>query len=182
MESYIQISKINDFLYSPRSLYLHGVYETFSDRVYHEKAQIVGRLNHENIENGTYSSAKRFLQGVPVYCEKYNLGGKIDIYDSLLKLLIERKTKIKNPHIHLGLKCQLWAQMFAMEEMGYQISGLRIQSLEDNKRYVIDKPTKFDVLEFEKVLKNMREYDFRESVCEPSLSRCDVSIYRHLSY
>jgi CRISPR-associated protein Cas4 len=182
MESYIQISKINDFLYSPRSLYLHSVYETFSDKVYHEQAQIMGRLNHENIEKGTYTTAKRFLQGLPVYSEKYNLGGKIDIYDSLLKLLIERKTRIKNPHIYRGLKYQLWAQMFAMEEMGHKVLGLRIQSLEDNKRYVVDKPSEHDILEFETVLQNMREYVPSEDACTQDLEHCGASIYRHLGY
>ena len=95
MEEYIQISKINDFLYSPKSLYLHSVYESFDQDIYHEEPQKVGKLNHENIDQGKYSTAKKFLQGIPVYSEKYNIGGKIDIYDCEKKALIERKTKVK---------------------------------------------------------------------------------------
>ena len=35
------------------------------------------------------------LQGIPVYCEKYNLIGKIDTFDSVKGILTERKKKIK---------------------------------------------------------------------------------------
>lgn len=49
MEPYIQISKINDFVYCPMSLYLHGMYEGFSQRAYHARPQVVGKINHEAI-------------------------------------------------------------------------------------------------------------------------------------
>lgn len=67
MEPYIQISKINDFLYSPKSLYIHSVYESFNQSVYHESPQKVGTLVHQNIEAGTYTTAKRYIQGMAVY-------------------------------------------------------------------------------------------------------------------
>lgn len=178
MESYIQISKINDFLYSPQSLYLRSVYESFDTDIYHEEAQIVGKLNHENIEEGKYSTAKRYLQGTTVYSEKYNLGGKIDIYDQQTKTLIERKTKIHK--LHQGHKYQLYAQMFALEEMGHKVEKLCIQSLRDNKRYVIPPPDFIDIREFERTLQEMRDYDARKR--DPFLYRCDLSIYKHLSY
>jgi CRISPR/Cas system-associated exonuclease Cas4 (RecB family) len=54
MESYIPISKINDFLYCPLSLYLHLSYEEFDQKNYHEEAQTAGKLVHKNIENQTY--------------------------------------------------------------------------------------------------------------------------------
>lgn len=178
MESYIQISKINDFLYSPQSLYLHSVYESFSEDIYHEEVQVVGKLNHQNIEDGKYSTAKKFLQGTSVYSEKYNLGGKIDIYNKETKELIERKTKIKR--IHRGLEFQLYAQMFALEEMGYEVKELAIQSLRDNRHYTVLLPDTIDIRDFEKTLKAMRDYDVTKK--DPNLYRCDLSIYRHLSY
>lgn len=178
MESYIQISKINDFLYSPQSLYLHSVYESFTEDVYHEEAQVVGKLNHENIDKGTYSSAKRYLQGMAVYSEKYNLGGKIDIYDQKTKTLIERKTRVSK--VHLGMRFQLYAQMFALEEMGYEVKDLFIHSLRDNRRYSVPPINPLILSEFEKVLKQMRDYDARTN--DPNLYRCNLSIYRHLSY
>ena len=62
MESYIQISKINDFLYCPLSLYLHIAYDELDKREYQETAQIAGKIVHENIEKGEYSSAKDFCR------------------------------------------------------------------------------------------------------------------------
>jgi CRISPR-associated protein Cas4 len=178
MESYIPISKINDFTYSPQSLYLHSLYEGFNQDVYHETPQKVGKLNHENIEQGRYSTAKRFLQGTSVYSERYNIGGKIDIYDKETKTLIERKTKIKK--VYDGHKFQLYAQMFALEEVGYKVERLCIQSLSDNKRYVIDLPNEDEIKRFENVLRQIRNYN--PLVEDKFKYRCDLSIYRHLSY
>lgn len=178
MESYIQISKINDFLYSPLSLYLHGIYESFTYKVYHEVAQTEGRLNHQNIEEGKYSTAKRFLQGISIYSEKYNLGGKIDIFDTKTGYLIERKTKINE--LHKGQIFQLYAQMFALEEMGHKVTKLFIQSLKDNKRYNIPKPSQKEIEEFENVLKDMRSCDITKE--DNNKYKCDLSIYRHLSF
>jgi len=178
MEPYIQISKINDFLYSPQSLYLHSVYEGFNQDMYHESEQAIGVLNHQNIEDGKYSSAKRYLQGTSVYSEKYNFGGKIDIFDTQIGDLVERKTKIKK--VHEGHKFQLYAQMIALQEVGHQVNSLAIQSLDDNKRYQIPLPSKFDMMDFEYTINKMRHYDANKK--DPWLYRCDLSIYRHLSY
>lgn len=178
MESYIQISKINDFLYSPKSLYLHGVYESFNENIYHESPQKVGRINHECIDEGKYSTSKQYLQGIPVYSEKYNIGGKIDIYDKKSKALIERKTKIKN--IYQGYKFQLYAQMFCLEEIGYSIEKMCIHSLSDNKRYFIDTPDKYELQKFEKVLNDIRNYDITKKDIYDFKNL--FSIYRHLDY
>jgi len=178
MESYIQISKINDFLYSPKSLYLHSVYESFNQNAYHETPQKTGKLNHENIEQGKYSTAKRYLQGLAVYSSKHNVGGKIDIYDQKTETLIERKTKIKE--IYEGHRFQLYAQMFGLVEVGYKINKLLIHSLEDNKRYEIPLPDVVEIARFESVLEDMRSYNPNDQ--DPAGYRCDLSIYRHLSY
>lgn len=178
MESYISISKINDFLYSPESLYLHSVYESFVSNLYHEAPQKIGSLNHKNITEGRYTTAKRFFQGIPVYSVKYNIGGKIDLYDQKTKTLIERKTKVKK--IYDGQRFQLYAQMFALEEAGYQVQHLRIHSLQDNKRYDIPLPDRTEVKRFEQVLTNIRSYDPLKP--DPLDYRSDLSIYRHLGY
>lgn len=178
MEPFIQISKINDFLYSPKSLYLHSVYETFDQKTYHETPQVVGKLTHQNIEEHTYSTAKRYLQGMAVYSTKYNIGGKIDIYDQNTSTLIERKTKLKT--LQTGHKYQLYAQMFCLQEMGYQVKKLAIHSLQDNKRYQISLPTPSEIKDFEQTLYAMRHYDPRQA--QPTDFRCELSIYRHLSF
>ena len=180
MEEYIQISKINDFLYSPKSLYLHSVYESFDQNIYHETPQKVGQLNHKVIEEKRYSTAKRYIQGIPVYSERFNIGGKIDIYDSQTKTLIERKTRVKR--VYDGHKFQLYAQMFCLEEMGYEIERLCIHSLQDNLRYDVALPDSFEIARFKQTLADIRKYNAINSDCTGSDYRCNVSIYRHLSY
>lgn len=135
-------------------------------------------MNHECIEKGEYSTAKRYIQGKNVYSGKYNVGGKIDIYDGKTKTLIERKTRIKK--IYDGHRLQMYAQMFALEEAGYPVEHLRIHSLEDNRRYTIPLPDTKEKEKFEETLKSIRSYNpANESVAE---YKCDISIYRHLSY
>lgn len=179
MESYIQISKINDFLYCPASLYLHAMYEGFSQDIYHGKAQVAGKINHETIESGIYSTAKRYLLGVPVYSERYNVMGKIDIYDSKTKTLIERKTKVK--HVCKGYRFQLYAQYFCLVEMGYKIEKLVIRSLQDNKRYAIPLPTMSDTYEFSNLLQQMRQFN-SEQLFNHSCAKCRGSIYNTLTW
>lgn len=47
------------------------------------------------------------LQGVSVYCEKYNLVGKIDVFDEKTGILTERKKKIKT--VYDGYIYQIYA-------------------------------------------------------------------------
>jgi len=156
VDSYIQISKINDFIFCPYSVYLHSVYEKFVQKIYHSVPQSVGSLYHKNIEEGKYTTSKLILQGVDVYCEKYNLIGKIDIFDLKTGSLVERKYKVKN--IFDGYKYQLYAQMFALKDMGYEVKSLNIQSLSDNKRYKIPLPDKEEIDKFETLIEALKNY------------------------
>lgn len=179
MESYIQISKINDFLYCPRSVYLHSIYENFSSKTFHQTPQVVGKLNHETIDNKRYSSAKRYLQGSSVYSEKYGIAGKIDIYDSEKKHLIERKTVVKK--IWQGYIYQLYAQYFCMKEMGYGIDRMFLYSMQDNKKYEISVPAKKEIKEFEDVLDKIKNYDPLADK-KHSCPKCRESVYGGLSW
>ncbi len=179
MEQYIPISKLNDFLYCPLSLYLHTMYENFDTREYHETAQVAGKLAHQSIEDKGYSSEERFIQGIDVYCEKYNLAGKIDIYDKKEKALIERKNKIKN--IYLGYKYQLYAEYFCMREIGYKVKKLLLHSLSDNKRYEIPLPGKQDIAAFEKTLKQIKNFG-PVDVVRHSCPHCQNNIYSPLAW
>jgi len=179
MEPYIQISKINDFVYCPMSLYLHGMYEGFSQRVYHEKPQVVGKINHEAIDEKTYSTAKRFLVGIEVYSERYNIMGKIDMYDRETETLIERKTRVKQ--VYDGYRYQLYAQYFCMTEMGYPIQKLVLRSLEDNRNYPLPVPSEKETREFEGVLQAMRAFD-PKSLFSHRCPKCALSIYGALSW
>lgn len=181
MEQRIPISTINDFLYSPRSLYLHSIYQSFNTALYHSTYQTKGTLNHKAIDEGEYSSQKRYLQGLAVASEEFRLVGKIDIYDQETKTLIERKTKIKS--IYQGHRYQLYAQMFCLEEMGYDVKYLKIHSLEDNKRYAISLPTQEDREEFQTLIRKMIMYNpLLDEDSEEQKHRCELSIYKELSY
>jgi len=178
MEQYIQISKINDFIFCPKSVYLHRIYESFNQDLYHQEPQKVGKLNHENIESGKYSTAKKFLQGLPVYCNKYEIAGKIDIYDIETKTLIERKTKIKK--IYDGYRYQLYAQYFSLMEMGYEVKKMFIHSLNDNKRYEISIPDKQDIKEFENIIGWIRRFDVLRHKPKVAKTKCENCIYSNL--
>jgi len=179
MESYIPISKINDFLYCPKSLYLHLMYENFNESLFHDKPQIEGRLNHQSIEEKTYSTAKRFIVGKEVYSDKYKIMGKIDIYDVETKTLIERKTKIKQ--IFDGYKFQLYAQYFCLKEMGYEVKRIILRSLKDNKNYEIPLPTQKDEKEFEDLINKIWSFDSKQLI-NHHCPKCDKSIYGVLSW
>lgn len=179
MEQYIPISKINDFLYCPLSLYLHTMYEDLDKDEYQKEPQVAGRLVHKNIDKGKYSSAKRYLQGLNVYSEKYNIGGKIDIYDKKEKALIERKNKVKE--IYLGYKYQLYAEYFCMTEMGYKVKKLFLHSLIDNKRYNIILPDKQERKAFKILIDKIKNFNI-EDLKNHSCSHCFNHIYNILAW
>jgi len=178
MESYIQISKINDFIFCPYSLYYHSIYESFKDKTYHSSPQIRGKIRHENIDKGRYSTAKKFLQGIDVYSEKYELCGKIDIYDQDEKTLIERKNKISK--IYDGQKYQLYAQYFCLKEMGYEVEKMFLHSLSDNKRYNIGLPTGDELTRFEETIYRMKEFDIEKNKIKKNINKCKQCIYNQL--
>lgn len=174
---YIQISKINDFIFCPKSIYLHEIYENFSEKVYHSAYQTRGKIVHKNIDSRIYSTSKRYLQGLEIYSEKYGLVGKIDIYDTKSKSLIERKYKITR--IYLGYKYQLYAQYFCLTEMGYIVKNLYLHSLSDNKRFDVPLPENNDIQKFERLLYKIRHFrlttDFKQNP-----RKCAMCIYRDL--
>lgn len=178
MEPYIQISKINDFIFCPKSLYFHSIYENFSEKAYHQSPQVKGKIKHESIDRGKYSTAKRYLQGLEVYSEKYNLTGKIDIYDKEERALIERKNKIAT--IYDGYKYQLYAQYFCMEEMGYEVEKMFLYSMTDNKKYEIDLPKEAELEKFEKIIDEIKDFNILNNNYEKNLAKCARCIYKEL--
>ena len=178
MEDYIQISKINDFIFCPYSLYFHGIYENFSEKTYHDSPQTRGKIKHENIEEGRYSSAKKYLQGIDVYSEKYGLAGKIDIYDKEEKTLIERKNKVAK--IYDGYRYQLYAQYFGLAEMGHETERIKIHSLSDNKRYDIPLPVGRELEKFEAVIAAMKNFRMENGGLKINPAKCARCIYRQL--
>jgi len=159
MEAYLPISFLNDFIFCPRSIYFHQLYGRVSKRVYHQTPQTKGLAAHKTVDSKTYSTSKKILQSLEVYSHRYNIAGKIDIFDQTTGLLSERKKKIKA--IYDGYIYQLYAQYFALQDMGFTVNKLKLYSMDDNKSYPIDKPEddspRFDA--FEALLLKIRQFD-----------------------
>lgn len=172
----ILISQLNDFIFCPASIYFHLLYGGREKLTFQQAPQLNGFMEHSAVDTARYSSRKSILQGISVYSEKYNLTGKIDIYDSARHLLTERKKKIK--FIYDGYIFQIYAQYFAMTEMGYIIDKLRLYSMDDNRSYDIPLPEqnpamlrKFEQTVYE--LKNFELARFRQT----NIEKCRNCIY-----
>lgn len=95
-ENYILISQLNDFIFCPVSIYFHTLYESLDKTLYQRAEQINGTHAHKAIDSGQYSSKKNVLQGMDVYSEKFNIRGKIDVFDADSGVLTERKKNQQN--------------------------------------------------------------------------------------
>jgi len=179
MDNYIQISKLNDFVFCPFSLYFHSIYEEFSQSVYHRSWQTRGKIVHQCFDKANYSTAKKYLQGLEVYSEKYRLCGKIDLFDKESGVLTERKNKISR--IYDGYLYQLYAQYFCLSEMGYSVNCLALYSLSDNKKYEVDLPDNQAIMTFESLISEIRSFDVK-NFKQPAEAKCENCIYRQLCF
>lgn len=176
MDDCIIISNLNDFIFCPASIYFHNLYGSQDTITYQNAAQINGKSAHEAVDHGTYSGRKNILTALEVYSEKYNLVGKIDIYDADTKTLTERKRQIKT--IYDGYIFQIYAQYFAMSEMGYEIRKLRFYSMADNKAYPVKLPGENAEMfqKFEKTINDIKNFDM-ESFQQDNIEKCKKCIY-----
>lgn len=118
------------------------------------------------------------MQGSPVYSEKYSIVGKIDIYDTADKALIERKYKVKK--VYDGFRYQLYAQYFCLLEKGYEVKEMYIHSLSDNKRYQIDLPDETEIKRFENLLDQINHFYFKNESLDIPKEKCMNCIYNTL--
>lgn len=174
-ETPIFITALNDFIFCPVSIYFHSLYDGLDKLTYCSTDQTNGIAAHKSVDNASYSAANT-VKSMEVYCEKYNLIGKIDIYNKITKTLTERKKKVKV--IYDGYIFQLYAQYFAMSEMGYEVKQLRIHSMDDNKNYPIDLPESNPVMleRFENTVRAMEEFDF-DGFVQTNREKCARCIY-----
>jgi CRISPR-associated exonuclease Cas4 len=180
MEYYVPISFLNDYVFCPRSIYLHSVYGSYDDSTYHDTPQKRGKLAHESIDQGTYSTRKDVMMGTPVYSEELGLMGKIDVFFRDTGMLVERKFKINK--VYSGNRFQLYAQMFCLQEMGYQVNRLFIHSLSDNRRYMINPPCGLEIDEFKATILGIQA---AINDIPPQLDnkfKCERCIYRPLCH
>lgn len=178
MDSYIRISTLNDFVFCPKSIYFHNLYEKYDERIYQEEVQHAGKIAHESIDEKKYSTAKKYIQWLMVYSDQYKLCGKIDIYNTESKTLIERKNLIKK--IYDGYKYQLYAQYRCMKEMGYEVKNLTIYSMKNNIKYDIPLPTGTEQVKFERLIAQYKKFDPTAPWFTQNPRKCTQCIYKEL--
>ena len=178
MNDFIPISSLNDFIFCPYSIYLHGVYSESDEEIYHAPPQTAGRLVHAGVDGKSGSTRKDDILGLPVYSETLGVMGKIDLYRSDVHLLIERKNHLKN--IYRGQLYQLWAQYFCMIEMGYLVEGIAFYEIAANRMIPQALPTGDDRAELETFIRRFRHYNPSEDVTIPNKSKCLHCIYCNL--
>lgn len=176
MDDAIIISNLNDFIFCPASIYFHNLYGNQNTITYQRKEQINGSRAHEAIDQGRYSSRKDILMAIDVYSEEYGVVGKIDIYDKKNKELIERKRQIRK--IYDGYIYQLYAQCFAMREMGYEVNSISLYSTVDNKKYSIPLPEEDERMfkGFKQLIQNIRSFSL-DGDKQINASKCQNCIY-----
>lgn len=179
MEEPILITWLNDFIFCPASIYFHNLYGETERIAFQQPCQLNGTAAHERIDSGQYSTRKNILSGISVYCEAYNLTGKIDLFDTVSGELIERKKQIKT--VYDGYIFQLYGQCFALREMGYRVRKLTLRSLSDNKKYAVplpeDDPEKQNA--FEQLLEKINRFVLSE-YRQTNIEKCLHCIYEPL--
>lgn len=179
MENPILITWLNDFIFCPVSIYFHNLYGDSNRVSFQDTYQINGTHSHENVDNGGYSTKASILSGISVYCEKYGITGKIDIFYSEKGELRERKKKIKQ--IYDGYVFQLYAQCFALREMGFSVKKLVLYSMDDNKPYTIPLPEENTPMlqRFEAIISEIQEFD-PDNFKQTNTEKCANCIYEPL--
>lgn len=175
-EQPISASNLNDFIFCPVSIYFHMIEADTEKMTYQDSYQLNGSAAHEKSDTGAYSTKKDMLQGVPFYSEKYNIYGKIDTFDADKGILTERKKKIKT--IYDGYVFQMYAQYFALAEMGFKVDEIRLYSIDDNRVYSIEKlESNRDMYEkFEKLISDFQSFKF-DSFRQENALKCINCIY-----
>ena len=176
MDDAILITELNDFIFCPASIYFHKMYRDMERMVYPCTDQINGTAAHVNVDTGKYSTCKDVLMGMDVFCEKYNLIGKIDILDTKKKILRERKKRIIK--IYDGYIFQVYGQYYALLEMGYEVKKIELYSMDDHKNYEIPLPEEDVVMReaFERVIENIRDFSL-DSFVQDNQEKCGHCIY-----
>lgn len=176
MENPLNITALNDFIFCPVSIYFHNLYDEVERGLYQTSSQLDGTKAHETVDSGSYSTSAKVMQGLSVYSEKYNLIGKIDVFDCEKHILTERKKKIKT--IYDGYIFQIYAQYFALCEMGYSVKRLRLYSMDDNKVYPVSLPEDDETMfrKFEEVIESINNFEF-DSFRQTNSEKCRRCIY-----
>lgn len=179
IENPIPISLLNDFVFCPASIYFHMVDAETEKITYESYEQLQGSAMHETVDTASYSTKSSILQGISVFSEKYGLSGKIDMFDTASGILTERKRKISS--IYDGQIFQLYSYYFALCEMGYCVTAIRLYSALDNKVYNIKMPNDDPIMfeKFNNTVNSIRTFDF-EKFNQCNHQKCVKCVYEPL--
>lgn len=177
MENWVAISLLSDFSFCPYSVYLHNVYKDTDKGIYQALPQVRGTMAHESVDNKTSSTLKTELQALPIISDQLGVMGKIDIYRTDEKLLIERKYRLKQ--VYRGRLYQLWAQYYCMLEMGYEVEKLAFYEISTNTTMPISLPSEDDKQELMDIIEEFKNYDPMAPLTT-NVNKCRHCIYCNL--
>lgn len=177
MDGYISFSQLNDFLFSPFSLYLHECFNFYNKSLYQDVPQVAGTNAHETIDNHKYNK-KGWLSNIWLASFTLPIYGKADLYNLETGELVERKRLIKK--IYEGQLMQIWAQFYCLREMGYKVKKISIYSLSDNKRYNLDIPKYKDIKKLKNLIKRINNYEPKLKELKINKDKSAISIYASL--
>lgn len=182
METYLPITYLNDFVFCPYSIYLHQVFDGNEEEVYSARPQQFGKSAHSDIDSfeETKVSKKtenKVLKGIYVISNKLGVYGKIDTLFVKQKKLVESKYQIKI--LYRGYYYQLWAQYFALKEMGFEVNEILFHSIKDRQDFPVSIPDKSDEEELRNHIRKIARFDFEaELIVNPV--KCSHCIYAAL--
>ena len=113
-----------------------------------------------------------------IYSSRYDLLGRIDLFFISSGLLRERKYSITA--VYDGFRYQLYAQYFALNEMGYEVKSMELYSSKDNHKYPIPLPNAVDIEGFEQTLAAIRSYVPEYDTSPPDIVKCRHCNYREI--
>lgn len=172
--TYIPISTLNDFIFCPYSIYLHGIYDHVDESLYHAAPQIRGSISHEAIDSKKSSTRKDVIMAMPVFSDELGIIGKIDSYTMSEGHLIERKYQLNS--IYRGQLYQIWAQCLCLREMGYDVRRLSFYEISTKKTIPVGLPSQEDINELKLVIQRYLLYNPDDQI-EVNKNKCLHCIY-----
>lgn len=145
--------------------------------LFHAAPQTQGRASHQSIDEKKYSTRKDEITGLPVFSDELGIVGRIDIYKSNEKSLIERKHQLNT--IYKGQIYQIWAQYFCMLEMGYEIKKLSFHAISVNKSFPVEIPNELNKQELLNFIEQFKNFN-PETQIEINENKCKHCIYCNL--
>lgn len=182
METFLPITYLNDFVFCPYSIYLHQVFDNNHEEVYSSSPQQYGKSAHSEIDSfekrkESIKAESKILKGIYVISNKLGVYGKIDTLFVNRKKLVESKFQIKT--LYRGYYYQLWAQYYALIEMGFEVESILFHSIKEKQDYVIPLPNEKDELELRNHIRKIAHFDFESEIIVNPV-KCSHCIYAAL--